>query len=103
MRKRIASRLTSEYVDVFSEELYQALLRYSRESRELKKQIRKIEKELALLGYTETELSERVILNIDFQILPTLLLPNVPCKIPLILSQWADDAPRLWFRHFGFL
>ena len=66
IRKRIASRLTSEYVDVYSEDLHQALLRYARESRELKKQIRKVEKDLALLGYTGSELSERVILNIDF-------------------------------------
>ena len=53
-------------MDVYSEDLHQALLRYARESRELKKQIRKVEKDLALLGYTGSELSERVILNIDF-------------------------------------
>ena len=66
IRKRIASRLTSEYVDVYSDTLYQTLLRNARESRELKKQIRKIEKQLAQLGYTESELSDRVMLNIDF-------------------------------------
>ncbi len=66
IRKRIASRLTSEYVDAYSDTLYQTLLRYSREARELKKQIRKIEKQLALQGYSEAELSERVVLNIDF-------------------------------------
>ena len=66
IRKRIASRLTSEYVDVYSDTLYQTLLRNARESRELKKQIRKIEKQLAQLGYTESELSDREMLNIDF-------------------------------------
>lgn len=66
IRKRIASRLTSEYVDVYSEPLYQMLLRNAREARELKKQIRRIEKQLAQQGYTESELSDRVILNIDF-------------------------------------
>jgi len=66
IRKRVASRLTSEYVDVYSDTLYQTLLRNVRESRELKKHIRKIEKQLAQLGYTETELSSRVMLNIDF-------------------------------------
>ena len=40
IRKRIASRLTSEYVDVYSDTLYQTLLRNAREARELKKQIR---------------------------------------------------------------
>ena len=53
-------------MDVYSDTLYQTLLRNARESRELKKQIRKIEKQLAQLGYTESELSDRVMLNIDF-------------------------------------
>lgn len=66
IRKRVASRLTSEYVDVYSDTLYQTLLRSTREARELKKQIRRIEKRLAQLGYSETELSSRVMLNIDF-------------------------------------
>lgn len=66
IRKRVASRLTSEYVDVYSDTLYQTLLRNVRVSRELKKQIRKIEKQLAQLGYTEVELSNRVMLNLDF-------------------------------------
>ena len=66
IRKRIASRLTSEYVDVYSDTLYQTLLRNARESKELKKKIRKIEKQLAQQGYTESDLSERVMLNIDF-------------------------------------
>ena len=66
IRKRVASRLTSEYVDVYSDTLYQTLLRNAREARELKKQIRKIEKQLAQQGYTESELSDRVMLNIDF-------------------------------------
>lgn len=66
IRKRVASRLTSEYVDIYSDTLYQTLLRNAREARELKKQIRKIERQLAQLGYAETELSARVMLNIDF-------------------------------------
>lgn len=66
IRKRVASRLTSEYVDIYSDTLYQTLLRNARESRELKKQIRSVEKQLAQLGYTESELSDRVMLNIDF-------------------------------------
>lgn len=66
IRKRVASRLTSEYVDIYSDTLYQTLLRNAREGRELKKQIRSVEKQLAQLGYTESELSDRVMLNIDF-------------------------------------
>lgn len=66
IRKRVGGRLTSEYVDVYSDELYQLLLRNAKEARELKKSIRRVEKELANLGYTENELNPRVILNLDF-------------------------------------
>ena len=66
IRKRIGSRLTSTYVDNYSDALYQLLLRNAREAKDLRKQIRKVEKELAALGYEETELSARVMLNLDF-------------------------------------
>ena len=66
IRKRIASKLTSTYVDVYSYDLYAALLRYSREARELRREIRRVEKRLAQLGYATEELSDRVLLNIDF-------------------------------------
>ena len=66
VRKRVGSRLTSTYVDNYSDQLYQLLLRNAREAKELRKQIRKVEKELAALGYEETELSARVMLNLDF-------------------------------------
>lgn len=66
IRKRIGSRLTSKYVDNYSDVLYQLLLRNAREARELKKNIRHIDKELATLGFIENELSPRVILNLDF-------------------------------------
>ena len=66
VRKRVGSRLTSTYVDMYSDELYQLLLRNTREARELHKQLRQVEKQLAGLGYQETELSPRVMLNLDF-------------------------------------
>lgn len=66
IRKRIGSRLTSTYVDAYSDDLYQLLLRNAKESRELRKQIRRIEKELASLGYEERALTPRVQLNLDF-------------------------------------
>lgn len=66
IRKRVGSRLTSTYVDVYSDDLYQLLLRHAREARALRKQIRQIEKELAALGYKEADLSPRVMLNLDF-------------------------------------
>lgn len=66
VRKRVGSRLTSTYVDAYSDELYQLLLRNSRDSRELRKLIRQAEKQLAELGHEERELSPRVTLNLDF-------------------------------------
>ena len=66
IRKRIGSRLTSKYVDLYSDLLYQLLLRTAREARELRKNIRRIDKELANLGFIENELSPKVIMNLDF-------------------------------------
>ncbi len=66
IRKRVGSRLTSTYIDAYSDELYNLLLRNNREAKDIRKQLRKIEKELALLGYTEAELSSRVLLNLNF-------------------------------------
>jgi Fic family protein len=66
IRKRVGSRLTSKYVDVYSDMLYQLLLRNAREARELRKSIRQIEKKLAALGFAQSELSPDVILNLDF-------------------------------------
>ncbi|MGN0339078.1 MAG: Fic family protein [Lachnospira sp.] len=66
MRKRVGSRLTSTYVDVYSEDLYQLLLRNARELKELRKRIRRIDKRLVELGYNSSELDSRVIKNLDF-------------------------------------
>ena len=66
VRKRVGSRLTSTYVDVYSDELYQFLLRSNREAKELRKNIRKADKQLSELSFTSEELSERVVLNLDF-------------------------------------
>ena len=51
---------------VYSEDLYNILLRNAREAREIRKELRKIEKQLALLGYSENDLSVDVIQNIEF-------------------------------------
>ena len=66
IRKRVGSRLTSTYVDAYSDELYQVLLRGARDAKEFKKNIRRLDKELAALGYSDAELSVRVQLNLDF-------------------------------------
>lgn len=66
IRKRVAGKLTSTYVDVYSDELYQFLLRNAREARELNKNIRQINRKLTLLGYEDKELSVRVRENMEF-------------------------------------
>ena len=66
IRKRVASRLTSTYVDTYSDELYQLLLRNARDAREFRKSIRHLDKELAALGYSDAELPPRVQRNLDF-------------------------------------
>ena len=66
VRKREAGKYKSTYVDKYSEELYAMAVNQSQQIRAAKKRLRKIEKELAELGYEEYELSPRVRLNIDF-------------------------------------
>lgn len=66
VRKRVAGKQTSTYVGVYTEELYNLLLRNAREAREIRKELRVIEKKLAAVGYSEDELSADVINNIAF-------------------------------------
>ena len=66
MRKRIGGRLTSTYVDVYSDDLYTLLLQNSKELRSLRRSVRRIDNELAKLGYKSSELSPRVIQNLAF-------------------------------------
>ena len=66
VRKRIAGKKTSTYVGIYTEELYNLLLRNSKETREIKKALRDIEKKLIEKGYQDNELSVDVIKNIEF-------------------------------------
>ena len=66
VRKRVAGRQTSTYVGVYSEELYNLLLRNAREAREIRKSLRSIAKQLAAAGYSDNELPANVINNIAF-------------------------------------
>ena len=66
VRKRVGGRNTSTYIDVYSDNLYQLLLKNSKELRELRKEMRRIDKELLSFGYVESELSPRILQNIDF-------------------------------------
>ena len=52
VRKRVAGKLTSTYVGVYSDDLYNALLLNAREARRMHKELRSIEKLLSAAGYT---------------------------------------------------
>ncbi len=56
----------SKYVGEYSEELCNVILQNTIKAKELKKNVKQLTKRLKELGYTETELSEKVSLNIDF-------------------------------------
>ncbi len=66
IRKRIGGHNTSTYVDVYSDTLYQLLLRNLRERREIEKQLRQVNRNLLVLGYTDEELPPKVQQNLDF-------------------------------------
>lgn len=66
VRKRELDKVKSTYVGEYSLELYNVLLKNNVEAKSIRKEIRHIDKELALLGYKDEELSERVILNLEF-------------------------------------
>ncbi|MFD0705147.1 cell filamentation protein Fic [Alloscardovia venturai] len=65
-RKRVAGKQTSTYIGIYSDELYNLLLRNAREARELRKQIRHIESQLTQIGYSGDNLSNEVLTNIAF-------------------------------------
>ncbi len=56
----------TKYVGEYSDELYNLVLNNSIKAKELKRQIREINKKLKQLNYTEDKLSEKVEQNIDF-------------------------------------
>lgn len=66
IRKRVAGKQTSTYVGAYTDELYNLLLRNAKEAREIRKELRHVERQLAAAGYSEDELSADVITNIEF-------------------------------------
>lgn len=66
IRKRDLDKVRSTYVGDYNDDLYKLLVKSNAEAKILRKEIRRIEKELALLGYEESELNYRVVLNLDF-------------------------------------
>ena len=58
--------LLTKYVGEYSDNLYNLILNNSIKAKELKKEVKKIEKQLRQLNYIDEELTPQVELNIDF-------------------------------------
>ena len=56
----------TKYVGEYSENLYNLILNNTIKAKQIKKKIKDIEKQLKSLNYTESELEEKVEINIDF-------------------------------------
>ena len=66
IRKRDLDKVKSTYVGEYNDDLFQLLVRNNAEAKQLRKEIRQIDKQLALLGYEESELDNGVLLNLEF-------------------------------------
>lgn len=56
----------TKYVGEYSDELYNLILNNSLKAKEIKKELRKINKELQAVGYVESDIDDNVKANIDF-------------------------------------
>ena len=56
----------TKYVGEYTDDLYNVILRNSEKAKLIKKELKRIDKELKVCGYVENELSDKVALNIDF-------------------------------------
>lgn len=63
---RVDGVALTKYVDEYSEELYNSIIFANNTAKQIKKSLREIDKQLKNLGYVETEIEEKVALNIDF-------------------------------------
>ena len=66
IRKRVLTRVTSEYIGLYSDDLYGLVVRSTRQAKDLKKKIKGLDKELSKLGYISSDLPDRVQQNLDF-------------------------------------
>ncbi|MFC0265707.1 hypothetical protein [Alloscardovia macacae] len=64
--KRVAGKLTSTYAGAYTEDLYNLLLRNAHKARSLRKELRRIEKELSQNRYTDSAPAPDILGNRDF-------------------------------------
>lgn len=66
IRKRINNKVTSNYVGIYSDELYSFLLRQVQDAKAIKKQIKLLDKELLKLDYIQEDIPKIVAINLEF-------------------------------------
>lgn len=66
IRKRINNKVTSNYVGIYSDELYSFLLRQVQDAKAIKKQIKLLDKELLKLDYIQEDIPKSVAINLEF-------------------------------------
>ena len=66
IRKRINNKVTSNYVGIYSDELYSFLLRQVQDAKTIKKQIKLLDKELLKLDYIQEDIPKNVAINLEF-------------------------------------
>lgn len=57
---------TTKYLGDYTDDLYALIIKNNLRAKEIKKELKRIEKELSLSGYIECEIEEKVARNIDF-------------------------------------
>lgn len=66
LRKKTLNKNSSIYIDKYSDELFSSISSLLLQNRFLKKEITKVNRQLAVFGFSELELPPRVLLNVDF-------------------------------------
>lgn len=66
LHTRVAGKQVTKFVGKYSDELLEIITSNNEKARELKKSLREVKHHLNKLGYTESELQEKVKRNIDF-------------------------------------
>ena len=66
IRKKENNKTLSEYIGVYSDELFWAVSKSVKEGRKLKKEITLLNNQIKKIGYIEKDISTNILLNIDY-------------------------------------
>lgn len=94
VRKREEGKKTSIYVGPYSEDAYQNLINEIKEARSIKKAIKAINRKLAIIGYSNSEISSNVSRNIDY------IQNNLKS---IIYNQAVFEGVKITFKNLEYL